>query len=60
MEQNDDYHKTYYENNKEAMNKHSKEWKKRNKDKWNAYQAAYKRRKYAEMKNPPIIEGNSE
>lgn len=37
---------TYYSKHKEKMDERNKEWKKTNREKWNAYQAAYKKRKY--------------
>lgn len=43
--------KTYYEEHKEIMDKRSKEWKIKNKERWNQYQAEYKRKKYIEKKN---------
>jgi hypothetical protein len=50
QEDKQEYFKTYYEKNKEVMGKQSKEWKIKNKEAWNSYQAAYKRKKYKEKK----------
>ena len=38
--------KTYYEEHKEIMDARSKEWKRKNKEAWNAYQREYKRSRY--------------
>lgn len=45
-----EYFKSYYEQNKETMDKRSKEWKIKNKEAWNKYQAEYKRKKYRKEK----------
>lgn len=50
QEDKQEYFRTYYEKNKEVMSKQSKEWKIKNKEAWNSYQADYKRKKYAEKK----------
>ena len=42
--------KSYYEQNKEIMDKRSKEWKIKNKEHWNKYQAEYKRKRYVKKK----------
>lgn len=50
------YHKKYYEENKEKMNEYSTEWKKLNKEKWNEYQREYKKNKHLKSKQ---LDGNS-
>lgn len=42
--------KTYYKEHKEIMDARSKEWKIKNKERWNKYQAEYKRKKWSEQK----------
>jgi hypothetical protein len=50
MEDEANYFKVYYQENKEDMDKRSKEWKVKNRERWNAYQAEYKRKRYQSKK----------
>jgi hypothetical protein len=47
---NEDYFKDYYREHKEILDARSKEWKLKNREKWNEYQKEYKRKKYIKKK----------
>lgn len=45
-----EYWKDYYRKNKDVMDARSKEWKNKNREYWNAFQARYARIRYTKKK----------